>query len=90
MSAPGKETDSSPRIFFGVADEGVKVYSLATNDVHTLKQTEEFNDGVTYDSIHHRFYWSSAGAIYRGSADDDEKELVFNSSRRKFQKFKDL
>ena len=66
------------------AYNGVKAFSWSTNDAVTIKTTTNGqNYGMAYDPWRHQLYWSSPNVIYRGSKDDDEMEIVYDSVRCK-------
>ena len=73
------------KVYYVTYGEGVKVLSPRTWQVSSLVNSSEGLEGVAYDTLRNKLYWSSPYTIYRCNASDGSNvETVFSPTVCKF------
>ena len=71
-----------PSIYFATR-EGVKRYSLGTDVVETVADSSEGIDGVAFDWVRNKIYWSSGHKVFRADKNGTEVETVLGTRKCK-------
>ena len=74
---------SATSIYFTTDGGGVKAYSLETSTVTTIVASTENLDGIAYDPMNQKIYYSSPTNIYRANTDGSSNELVWKAGGSK-------
>ena len=70
-----------PAVYFATLGGGIKAYSTMDSKGSTVVSSTEGCEGVTFDSVRIKIYWSTwkGGKIYRANVDGSEVEQYFSS-----------